>query len=71
MGTGQNSTNTQKQVSSKPPRCSVCRQVYTPMCDFLQGRCPHHPATIDIGLAGRQIRTRFHNIIKFFKGKSK
>ena len=71
MGTGQNSRNTQKQVSSKPPRCSLCKQIYTPMCDFLQGRCPHHPATIDIGLAGKAVHTRFQNIINLFKGKLK
>jgi hypothetical protein len=70
MGTGQNSTDTQKRVT-KPPRCSLCKQVYTPMCDFLQGRCPHHPATIDIGLAGKAVPTRFQNIINLFKRKPK
>ena len=71
MGTGTNSTNTQKRVSSKPPRCSLCKQPYTPMCEFMQGRCPHHPATIEIGLASKVIRTRLSNLINFFKGKSK
>jgi hypothetical protein len=65
MGTGTSSRHTQKQVSSKPPRCSLCKQEYTPMCDFLQGRCPHHPSMISI----KEVRTRFDNIIKFFKGK--
>ena len=69
MGTGTSSQHTQKQVSSKPPRCSLCKQVYTPACDYMQGRCPHHPATIDIGFASKQIRTRFQRIIKFFKRK--
>ena len=65
MGTGSNSTNTQKRVSSKPPRCSLCKQEYTPTCDFMQGRCPHHPATISTGV----VTTRIQNLINFFKGK--
>ena len=64
MGTGTSSRHTQKQVSSKPPRCSICRQTYTPTCDWRQGRCPHHPAMISIG----KVQTRFNNLIKFFKG---
>ena len=47
MGTTTSSTDTKKQLSSKPPRCSLCKQPYTPMCDFMQGRCPHHPALWD------------------------
>jgi hypothetical protein len=69
MGTGTNSTNTQKRVSNKPPRCSLCNQTYTPTCDFMQGRCPHHPSIIDLGKAGRVVKTRFSNLIKFFTGK--
>lgn len=65
MGTGQNSTNTQRRISSKPPRCSLCKQEYTPMCDFMQGRCPHHPSTIST----KKIQTRLSNLIKFFKRK--
>jgi hypothetical protein len=53
---------------SKSPRCSLCKQVYTPMCDFMQGRCPHHPELINIGLISKQVQTRFQNIINFFKG---
>lgn len=64
MGTGTSSTDTQKQVSSKPPRCKLCRQVYTPACEFMQGRCPHHPAMIST----KEVKTRFNNLIKFFKG---
>ena len=71
MGTETSSRHTQKQVSSKPPRCSLCKRVYTPACEFMQGRCPHHPATMDISLASNQVRTRFNNIIKFFKGNKK
>jgi hypothetical protein len=65
MGTGTTSRDTQKRLSSKPPRCSVCRQVYTPTCDWQQGRCPHHPPMVSTS----EIKTRFQNIIKFFKGK--
>lgn len=64
MGTGQNSTDTQKRLSSKPPRCSLCKHEYTPACDFMQGRCPHHPSMIST----KSVQTRFNNIIKFFKG---
>lgn len=69
MGTGQNSTNTQKQVSasSKPPRCSLCKKEYTPTCDYMQGRCPHHPAMISSQVA----TTRIQNLINFFKGNKK
>ena len=63
--------NTHTAVGKKPPRCSLCKQPYTPMCDFMQGRCPHHPATIEIGLASKVICTRLSNLINFFKGKSK
>lgn len=70
MGTGTSSRDTQKVESNKkPPRCSLCKQPYTPMCDFMQGRCPHHPSIIDIGIAGKKVRTRLDNIIKFFRGK--
>jgi len=62
MGTRSNSHDTQKQLSSKPPRCSVCRKVYTPACDWNQGRCPHHPAVIST----TAVRTRLQNLIKFF-----
>ena len=71
MGTTTSSTDTKKQLSSKPPRCSLCKQPYTPMCDFMQGRCPHHPAILNLGLAKKQVRSRFQRIINFFKGKRK
>jgi hypothetical protein len=66
MGSRSLNTNTQTRVT-KPPRCSVCRKEYTPACDFMQGRCPHHPAMLDMSLS----KTRFQNIIKFFKGNKK
>lgn len=64
MGSGTSNRHTQKRVSSKPPRCSLCKQEYTPMCEFMQGRCPHHPSMIST----RAVTTRIQNIIKFFKG---
>ena len=69
MGTGQNSRDTQKVagISSKPPRCSLCKHEYSPTCDFMQGRCPHHPAMISTQ-AVRTRFNRFNRIIKFFKG---
>ena len=59
MGTGKTSKDTQKID------CSTCGRVYTPMCDFMQGRCPYHPAMFDVSV----IKTRFANLINFFKGK--
>ena len=67
MGTGTNSTNTQKRVSSKPPRCSLCKQEYTPTCEFMQGRCPHHPSMLD-KILSNPYKSRFYNLINFFKG---
>lgn len=68
MGTGTNSRNTQKRLSSKPPRCKLCRQEYTPACEYMQGRCPHHPSLADRILSD-PYKSRFYNLIKFFKGK--
>ena len=59
MGTKQNTRDTQKI------NCKTCGQEYTPMCDFMQGRCPHHPAMITFDT----FKTRFTNLINFFKGK--
>ena len=28
--------------------CDICRQPYTPECDYNQGRCPHHPPMLNI-----------------------
>lgn len=49
----------------KPPRCSLCKKEYTPMCEFMQGRCPHHPSMTVPTI----VKTRFSNLINFFKGK--
>ena len=59
MGTKQNIRNTQKID------CKTCGKKYTPMCDYLQGRCPHHPAMINLSV----VKTRFTNLINFLKGK--
>jgi hypothetical protein len=59
MGTKQNTRDTQK-IS-----CKTCGQEYTPMCDFMQGRCPHHPAIINLSA----VKTRVTNLINFLKGK--
>lgn len=67
MGTGKSRTNTQGQVSGKLPLCSICRQTYTPACNWNQGRCPHHPPMISVD----KVQTRFNNLIKFFKGNKK
>ena len=45
--------------------CRTCGQEYTPACDYLQGRCPRRPAMLDTSV----IKTRFTNLINFFKGK--
>jgi hypothetical protein len=50
--------------ASKSPRCSLCKHTYSPTCEFMQGRCPHHPAMIST----TAVRIRFTNLIKFFKG---
>ena len=34
--------------NTKAIKCAVCGKDYTPECDFNQGRCPHHPAMLNI-----------------------
>jgi hypothetical protein len=70
MGTGQNSTDTQKKLSSKPPRCSICRKTISMTCDWQQGRCPHVPSMLD-NILSNPHKSRFYNLIKFFKGNKK
>jgi hypothetical protein len=43
MGTGQ-THRSPKAV--KLARCSICRKVPTPDCDWRQGRCPHREPAI-------------------------
>ena len=52
----------------KQPKCSICRKVPTPDCDYKQGRCPHVPSMID-QISG-PIKTRFLNLLNFFKGNN-
>jgi hypothetical protein len=52
-------------MDSNKTDCKTCGKEYTPMCDYLQGRCPHHPALINLST----VKTRFINLINFFKGK--
>jgi hypothetical protein len=59
MRTRKTTRNTQKID------CQNCGREYTPMCDYMQGRCPYHPAMLDM----TTIKTRFINLINFFKGK--
>jgi hypothetical protein len=59
MGTRKTSRNTKKID------CKTCGQEYSPMCDYMQGRCPYHSALIDTS----KFKTRFTNLINFFKGK--
>jgi len=42
-------------------KCDICRKEYTINCDFRQGRCPHHPPSIDIHYL------RFYNLIQAIK----
>ena len=44
--------------------CTTCGHEYTPACDFMQGRCPHHTALVDV----KAIKTRFTNLLNFLKG---
>jgi hypothetical protein len=62
MGTKQNTRDTQKID------CQTCGQEYTPMCDYRQGRCPHHPSMLD-SILSVPYKLRFYNLIKFLKGK--
>jgi len=62
MGTGKTSRNIKKID------CNTCGQEYSPMCDYMQGRCPHHPSVLD-SILSDSYKLRFYNLIKFFKGK--
>jgi hypothetical protein len=60
-------TRTTNQTTKKI-NCKTCNKEYTPMCDFMQGRCPHHTPMID-ELMLDTYKTRYYNLINFFKGK--
>jgi hypothetical protein len=49
----------------KQTNCKTCGKKYTPMCDYMQGRCPYHSALISTN----KIKTRLHNLINFLRGK--
>jgi hypothetical protein len=49
----------------KQENCKTCGKNYTPLCEYRQGRCPHHPAMFDIS----KIKTKFANLISFLKRK--
>jgi hypothetical protein len=51
--------------TTKKIDCKTCGREYSPMCDYMQGRCPYHPAM----LSADRFKTRFTNLINFFKGK--
>ena len=59
MGTRKTTRNTEKID------CTTCGREYSPMCDYMQGRCPYHPAMINLSV----VKTRFTNLINFLKGK--
>lgn len=59
METRQADRNTEKI------NCKTCDKEYTPMCDYMQGRCPYHPSMIKLP----SLTTRFTNLIKFLQGK--
>jgi hypothetical protein len=42
-------------------KCSTCNSTYSPACDWRQGRCPHHPSSLDI------YHHRYYNLIKAIK----
>jgi len=69
MGTGTHSKDTQAVARiTKPPKCSICRQVITDTCSWRQGRCPHVPSMAS-QIINNPYKARFLNLLKFFKGK--
>jgi hypothetical protein len=69
MGTKQNTRTAQTVAKiAKSPKCSICRQVITDTCIWRQGRCPHHPSMLE-NILSDPYKSRFYNLINFFKGK--
>ena len=33
---------------SRRMKCNICKKLYSPECDYNQGRCPHHPPLLEI-----------------------
>jgi hypothetical protein len=46
----------------KQPKCSVCRRVPEPSCDWRQGRCPHRPSMLKL--------TFIDKLLNLFKGNN-
>jgi len=40
-------------------KCNVCNKEYKPSCDYNQGRCPHHPALINISAIKEALKKLF------------
>ena len=34
---------TKNNADIETMKCNICRQEYSPSCDYNQGRCPHRP----------------------------
>ena len=47
MGTGTSGRNIK---AVKLARCSICRKIPQPDCDWRQGRCPHQDSTTDLDI---------------------
>jgi hypothetical protein len=62
MGTKPNTRDTQTID------CKTCGHEYTPMCDYRQGRCPHHPSMLD-NILSNPYKSRFYNLLNFLRGK--
>jgi hypothetical protein len=56
MGAGTSHRDTK---TVKLARCSICRKVPTPGCDWQQGRCPHRTPT--------SILATINNFLNFFR----
>lgn len=46
----------------KQPKCSICRKIPSPDCDYRQGRCPHRPSMLNL--------TFIDKLLNFFRGKN-
>jgi hypothetical protein len=46
----------------KQPKCSVCRKIPEPRCDWRQGRCPHLPPVLKL--------TIIDKLLNFFRGQN-
>jgi hypothetical protein len=47
-------------------KCKTCNKEYTPMCDYMQGRCPHHPSLAD-QILNDPYKARFLNLFNAIK----